>query len=219
MSQLLFRRVARFEQRANAHLKRRQQYETDRSERIRGFAFRVVGSLSCLILYGRPKIDESLFKAWERCCESAAWQACREKHGGFDEYGREDGTPFEHLGAIYIAKYFRRYFLPDLPGAHEVEKLSRIFKGAPPWLLWFTHGDVHARILGVELPDLSAVTRFARGEPRLNYLTPGPFELHPLPDGVYDRFTPRRKDKFEDKAKDMTPRERKRMRRVYDALG
>ena len=60
---------------------------------------------------------------------------------------------------------------------------------------------------------------FARGEPRLNYLPPGPFELHPLPDGVCDRFTARRKDKFEDKAKDMTPRERKRMRRVYDALG
>jgi hypothetical protein len=37
-----------------------------------------------------------------------------------------------------------------------------IFKTAPPWLLWFTYGDVNARILGIKLPDLSTVNRFIR---------------------------------------------------------
>ena len=76
----------------------------------------------------------------------------REKYGGWDEYGRDDcGDLFVSFGATRIAKYFRKYFLPDLPGADEVEKFSLIFKEAPPWLLWFTYGDVNARILGIKL--------------------------------------------------------------------
>jgi hypothetical protein len=219
MRELRFRRVARFEQLANAYLKRRER-ETEIPEYLRNIASPIVANLSCLILFGEPRIDEPLPKAWERCLESAAWQACREKHGGFSEYGTDDGTPFDNLGVTYIAKYFRRYFLPDLPGADEIEKFSMIFKEAPPWLLWFTYGDLDAHILGIELPDLSEISRFARGEQLFMRLPPGPFELQRLPDGVYDRYyTPQARDTFEDKAKNMTSRERKRMRRVYDALG
>jgi hypothetical protein len=216
MRQLPFRRVARFEQLANAYLKRRER-ETEIPEYLRNFASLIVANLCCLILFGEPKIDEPLPKAWERCLESAAWQACREKHGGFSEYGRDDGTPFDNLGVPHIAKYFHRYFLPDLPGADDIEKFSMIFKEAPPWLLWFTCGDMDAHILGIELPDLSEISRFARGGRLFTPLPPGPFELQRLPDGVYDRYyTPQTRDAFEDKAKNMTPRERKRMRRYYD---
>ena len=39
--------------------------------------------------------------------------------------------PFDRLGLMYIATYFRAYFIPDLPGADETEKLNAIFeKGA-----------------------------------------------------------------------------------------
>ena len=53
---------------------------------------------------------------------------------------------------MYIATYFRAYFIPDLPGADETEKLNAIFEKAPLWLLWFTHCDVYGRILGLKLP-------------------------------------------------------------------
>ena len=80
-----------------------------------------------------------------------------------------------------IAKYFREFFLPDLPGADEIGKYSLIFKEAPPWLLWFTNADVEAYILGIELPGLSEVSCFARGKWLVEHLPPGPFELRPLP--------------------------------------
>jgi len=161
MSQLPFRRVARLEQLANAYLKRPER-ESAREKSLRNLASQIVANLSCIILFGEPKLDEPLTKAWERCLVSAAWQACREKHGDFND-GRDDGTPFNSVGLFYIAHYFRKYFLPDLPGADEIEKYSMIFKEAPPWLLWFTYGDREARILGIELPDLSEISRFARG--------------------------------------------------------
>lgn len=75
-----------------------------------------------------------------------------------------------------------------LPGANETDKLNAIFELAPPWLLWFTHGDVHGEVLGLKLPNFSKLNRFARGEINFFELPEGPFEYHPLPDGVYDRF-------------------------------
>ena len=64
------------------------------------------------------------------CREFAAWRACREKHGGFDEYEGERGTPFEWLSARFIAEYIRKYFLPDLPGGDDREKLNGLFADA-----------------------------------------------------------------------------------------
>jgi hypothetical protein len=218
MSQLPFRQVARFEQPATAYLKRRQQGESSLSEFSRGLGFRLVAAVSCLALYGEPKIDEPLLRAWERCRQSNTWQACRAQHGGFDNRGGEDGTPFERWGMRLIVGYFMKHFLPDLPGADKIEKFSRIFKKSPPWLLWFTHADVAARALGIGLPDLSKISRFARGEPLLTCLPRGPFELHPRPDGVDDEFMPGNEESFEDKIKYMTPRARKRMRRIYETL-
>jgi hypothetical protein len=69
---------------------------------------------------------------------------------------------------------------------------------------------VFAGILGIKLPDLSGVNRFARGEMAFRELPKGPFECQPLPDGVYDRFEHKRhKDALENLV-NMTPRERKR---------
>jgi hypothetical protein len=117
-----------------------------------------------------------------------------------------------------IMQYFRKNFMPELPGADEKEKLDAIFETAPPWLLWFTHGDVHAHFLGLKLPDLSSVSRFARGKFVPHALPHGPFECHPLPDGVYDEFAVsmrKMRKEAEDKLMDMTPRERKRTLRIH----
>jgi hypothetical protein len=218
MNQTRSRQVARLEKVAHAYLKRRQQSAAESDALVLKHAFIKVANLSLLILYGKPKIDEPLLNAWERCRESAAWRACRKKDVGFDEYGRENGTPFD-WSAERIAEYFRKYFMPELPGADETEKLDAIFERAPPWLLWFTYGDVCARILGLELPDLSRVSRFARNKMTFFELPPGPFECRPWPDGVNDVFEVARLKKPEDKLMDLTPRGRKRMRRIYERYG
>ena len=211
------RRLTRLERLARAYLQKRRKSDVQSSEIIRKDCFICVANLSVLILYGNPQIDEPLGFAWRRRLESSAWQARREKYGGWDEYGRDDcGSPFD-FGARRIADYFRKYFLPDLPGADEIEKFSVIFQNAPPWILWFTYGDVKARILGIELPDLSAVNRFMRGEMTLFELPEGPFECRPLPDGIEDKFAVSAHEKrLDDELQHMTPRERKRTIRIYE---
>src|SRR6266566_1383355 len=147
----------------------------------------------------------------------------REKYGGWDEYGHDNcGDPFS-FGVTRIAEYFRKYFLPDLPGSDEVEKFSLIFKKAPPWLLWFTYGDANARILGIKLPDLSTVNRFIRDPQNLanDHLPPGPFECRLRADGSEDQVAIWTKNwmikkKLKDEANGVTPRERKRIRRIRE---
>ena len=144
-------------------------------------------------------------------------KACREKHPHFGAHDRDESrTPFDDFGEIDIAEDFR-YFVPDLPGANITDKLNAIFEIAPPWLIWFTYGDVNGRILGLKLPELSSVNRFARGEFNAHRGLPkGPFECHPLPPGVKDKFDI---SSHEFKLpENLTPRERKRTLRIYEGL-
>jgi hypothetical protein len=215
MSQTRFRQVARLERMVKPHLEQRREEEALTCAALREKAFKIAANLSLLILHGNPKIHESLRSAWARCRESAAWQSSLERHGGFDEYGREGpGTPFDMLGAMQIAEYFRKHFLPALPGVDERGKLNAIFKTAPRWLLWFNHGDFCAIVLHLKLPDLSGVYRFKREPPCLDFLLPGPFECHPLPEGEHDPFMFPHREKLEDETMEMTPRERKRMLKI-----
>jgi hypothetical protein len=114
-----------------------------------------------------------------------------------------------------IAQYFREYFLPQLPGADEREKLQPVFAEAEDWLLWFTHADVIGALLGLKVPDLSSKSRFARPDISISceYLPDGPFEWRELPDDAEDVFyaTAREQLALPD---DLTPRERMRALRL-----
>ena len=204
------RQVARLEKLARPYIDRKMKYNKEINECARRDSFVIVANLCLLILHGDPKIEESLAAPWERCLSCPAWQSRSEKYNGFKACGWEAGTPFDFCGAAHVSEHFRKYFLPDLPGADEIEKLSSIFDTAPPWLLWFTHGDFCARILGIKVPDLSSVNRFERGEFLIDYLPTGPFKRKRLPRGVYDMYggvVPKGGSKeFEN----MTPRQRKR---------
>jgi hypothetical protein len=143
-----------------------------------------------------------------------------QRHCDFGPY-RDDKwvSPFDHT-ACDIAEYFRKYMLPDFPGADANVKLEAILAEAPPWLLWCTHADVYARILGITLPDLSSVNRFARDDLSACLRT-GPFECRRLPRGVYDPWTERgiqerKKQLTAQSMAQMTPRERKRALRLAE---
>ena len=218
MSQVRFRQVARLERLARLYIKRKQEYRTERLEVVRKELFVQVANLSFLILYGDPKIDEPLSKAWQRCLESEAWNASLEKHPAIGEYGyyQQHINPFHDLGATFLARYLRKYIIPDLPGADETEKLNAIVEKAPPWLIWFTHADVYLRNLGLKVPDLSSVNRLVRGKLTLRQLPEGPFECRLLPDGMEDEFYTSKGKDFTDTGETtkMTPRERRRALRI-----
>ena len=216
MTQTRLRQVARLEKLVRPYLERKQEQHSYMVGYMRGLAFRKLASLALLILYGNPRIDQSLSTAWHRCCESAAWKSCLRRHLDLGGPGRyEDCTPFTRLGEMEITAFFSEYFLPDLRGADKRSKLNSIFETAPPWLLWFTYGDVYARVFGVKTPDLSSVNRFMRGDSLWSELPQGPFECRPFPDGAYDELTTRH-ESVEDKTADMTPRERKRALRIHE---
>jgi hypothetical protein len=216
MSHARRRQVARLEQLAKPILERKREGDARIFEFMKSEASIRIACLSLIILYGEPRIDEPLTIAWDRCAQSAAWRSCLERHPDFGGYGRfeERMSPFFSLGASYIAKYFRKYFLPELPGVDEKEKFDNIFVVAPPWFIWFTFVDVYAALFGIKLPDLSGVNRYVRNTSSVcGNLPKGPFECRLMPDGVFDIFHVPKTDTLEDKMRDMTPRERKRFLR------
>ncbi len=247
MIQARFRQIARLEKLATPFINRRREGKAHMLECTRKEAFDYIANLGLLILYGNPRIDEPLLNAWDRVRKSAAWQQCRKNHPDFAAYGHEDqgdfcehkckvdeyhgteyfdrssgmyiATPFDDLGLMYIAEYFRLYFIPDLPGADETEKLNAIFEKAPLWLLWFTHGDVCGSILGLKLPDFTSARRFARREFKwFDALPGGPFEWRRLPHGETDSLYASKKHKDISNVGDiseMTPRQRKRALKLF----
>jgi hypothetical protein len=221
-----FRQTERLERLAQPYLRPKEQADSRFEEMVRSSAFTHTANLSALILYGDPKIDEPLSFAWRRCLDSAEWQKRREKYGGWDEYGRDDcGNPFVDFAAGRIADYFCKYFLPDLRGTDELEKFGLIFKNASPWLLWFTYADADARILGINLPDLSAVKRFIRDTDNFgkSHLPLGPFECRLRADAVEDQiaiWTQKVVEKMlKHETNGVTPRERKRMASIREKYG
>jgi len=215
------RQVARFERRARSYIRSLTLSEEERAAfypAARGLVFPLVACICLLTLYGRPRIDESLRHSWDRVRKSAAWRTYHNEHpeqgmyGGEDQWKRQNcliATPFDNEGAECIARDFRAHVLPNPPGAHETEKLNAIFAKTPPWLLWFTFGYEAGSILGLSIPDLTSVNRFARGGFPGSCLPEGPFELKPRANGDEAVALP----------DNLTPRERKRAVRLLRSGG
>jgi hypothetical protein len=147
-------------------------------------------NLSVLIVYGDPKIDEPLSSAWQRCGNNPA------NPDGLLTLARH---PFDKAAAM-TAVVLRELVIPSLPGVDEKGKLDAVFASAPPWLIWFTFGDFTADTLGLRLPDLSSMTRFARPQAifdRWPALPRGTFKRRPWPDGSdTEPITPEDRERF-----------------------
>jgi len=226
MSHSRFRQVARLETFALPYIQRRLADDTERMESFRSRAFSLVASLCVLLLYGDPHIDEPLSEAWSRSLQSDALKAWGEncldsEEGNCDR--RSD--PFSKEGAMHVAEYFRQRLMPDLPGANDTEKLNAILKTAPTWLLWFTCADFYGRSLGLEIPDVSRMSRFERHNTIWGGLPSGRFERDPLPPGKGDLYHTAYLQRREAAAlghelpSNLTRRERERVTKIYRALG
>lgn len=226
MTQKSGRQVVRFENFALNYIRLSKKGNAEIFGSIHAFDFGRVACVCLLALYGAPRIDESLLKPWRRVCQSAAWQAQREKHPrllSFDqESSRTDQTPFEEVGAWQLGRYFRDFFLPELAGSSEREKLNAVLAETPPWLIWFTNSDPSIQSLGLKAPDLTKERRFLR-TPHRDGLPLGPFERTLRPEGVDDWWDVKLREYAATRVPalpaHLTPRERSRALRLMAEVG
>src|SRR5262249_49073284 len=112
------------------------------------------------------QIGEPLSEACRRVAESEVWNACCEKfpHHCKDFRSENSFEPYDRPSVSLYGDPLRHFFLSTLAGADEKDKLNRVFKSAPPWLIWFTFADYTVKLLDLNLPDLSSVRGFERSK-------------------------------------------------------
>jgi hypothetical protein len=167
-------------------------------------------NLAVFIMYGEPKIAEPV---------TAAWQRIRQKTDRL----ADPCNPFNKRWAFFMSIIVRQEIIPNLPGDSEKEKLDAIFASAPPWLIWFAHGDFTADVLGLKLPDLAPVRKFVRAQEFVDIwpaLPRGAFECTPWPDGsLNEPFTDADREELRQGLgvwhDNMSKRERKSAIRTY----
>ena len=172
MNQTRFRQIARLEKRPVAYTNQREAI-AQHLQKLRNGAVAHAAVLAFVMRYGNPQIGEPLSEAWRRVAESEA------RKGSFEPYSRDDVFLMSHP--------LRHVLLATFPGADEKDKLNCVFKSAPPWLIWFTFADYTAKLLDLNLPDLSSVSGFERSKKIFHgwwALPESAFECRPWPDGA-----------------------------------
>ncbi len=185
MNQIRLRQIARLEKRAYI---RQREGIAQQLRKLRNGAVAHAAVLAFVMRYGNPQMGEPLSEACRRVTESEAWKACCEKFSICTRYGYKNlFEPYDRDRVFVIGDPLRHVLLSTLPGADEKDKLNRVFKSAPPWLLWFTFADYSAKLLGLSLPDLSTVSGFERSKKIFHNwwgLPESAFECRPWPDGT-----------------------------------
>lgn len=141
-------------------LKRRAEREEETIESLqwRPKAMLHATAVAAIVIYGQPRIDEPLGRAWARTL----------RHHGIsirNEYGRayeyEPGHEHEYR-AEFEFEYERELKAASqelrpiiMKGANETEKFTEIFRTAPVWLLEFTWMRLDASLLNFDLPEMS----------------------------------------------------------------
>jgi hypothetical protein len=190
------RQIARLQKLAQPYLKRKQQDDREWRQTVDGAAAHAA-VLAFLIRHGKPRIDEPLSSACQRCSKSDAWKDCCHefrssllnwrKEYAFEPYNREYAfEPYNRDRVYIIGTPLRHVIISSFPGSDEKQKLSTAFASAPPWLIWLTFADYTAELMGLSLPDLSKVSRFLRSKANFDLwwgLPTGAFEREPWPHG------------------------------------
>jgi len=144
--------------------------------------------LAFVMRYGNPQMGEPLSEACRRASASETWKTCCEKFPICRDHGNENlFEPYSRHLVLPVGDSLRHILVSTLPGADEKDKLNRVFRSAPPWLMWFTFGDYTAKLLDLNLPDLSTVTGFERSKTNFHRwwgLPESAFECRSWPDGT-----------------------------------
>jgi hypothetical protein len=115
-------------------------------------------AVAAVVIYGQPRIDEPLVRAWARTLRhnliiirNEYGRAYEYEPGHEHEYGA--GFKFEYERELKAASHELRPII--MKGANETEKFTEIFRTAPVWLLEFTCMRSDAWLLNFDLPEMS----------------------------------------------------------------
>jgi len=188
MNQIRSRQIARLEKRALPYIKQRDRI-AQQLQKLRDGAVAHATLLAFVMRYGNPQMGEPLSEACRRVAESEAWKACCEKFPKNCKDFNDESLfePYDRDKVSLFGNPLRHVFLSTLPGADEKDKLNRVFESAPPWLIWFTFADYTAKLLDLNLPDLSTVTGCERSKNIFHGwwgLPESAFECRPWPHGT-----------------------------------
>lgn len=224
MRQKQLRQIARLQSLAQPYFKQKRQNDEEWLNTVRGAAGHAA-ILAFLVRYGDPRVGEPLSSACERCTASTAWkECCQEIASWWLQYRSGEFRPYSSDAVGTMGDLVRHFVIAWFPGADEKDKLSIAFSAAPPWLLWFTFADYTAALLGLSLPDLSSVSRFARSKENFDIwwgLPTGAFEhelwprgpeLHPLSRTDLNLLHPT----MDNSSRQMTRRELMRQRVAFE---
>jgi hypothetical protein len=113
-------------------------------------------AVAAIAIYGHPKIDEPLLRAWARTLRRHRI-TIRNEYGR--EYQYEHGHEHEHRERYEYEKELkdaaRELYPIIMEGANPTEKFTEIFRTAPVWLLEFTWMRWDASLLNFDLPAMS----------------------------------------------------------------
>ena len=130
-------------------------------------------AVAAIVLFGKPKIDEPLVRAWARTLAYYGIEGATTPNNDLQDDTLDDDwmdlemTPNndQHKAAKKIypvivedPDYARpqHRWDPDIVHAPESARFTEIFRTAPGWLLEFCYIELDARLLEFNLPNLSA---------------------------------------------------------------
>jgi hypothetical protein len=137
-------------------LKKRAEWQAETVEMFSPKALPHATAVAAIVLYGKPKIDEPLIRAWVRTLRHHRVTIQNEygrdyeyEHGHEHEYRHE----YEYEKELLIAH--RKLYPAIMKDANETERFTEIFRTAPIWLLEFTWMRLDASFLKFDLPEMS----------------------------------------------------------------
>jgi hypothetical protein len=163
-------------------LKKEHQAALEEMEVLRPKALLHATAVAAVVIYGEPKIEEPLIRAWRRTLQHLRI-IIRDEYGREyqqddprdecereyqqddprDECGREYQQDDPRLRAKFrISRYetefkaaARELYPIIITGGNEIDKFTEVFKTAPIWFLEFTWMRLDASVLKFELPRMS----------------------------------------------------------------
>jgi hypothetical protein len=146
--------LSKAEELVSVALKKREERLAEWRDMLRSKALRHATAIAAIVLHGEPRIDEPFIRAWVRTL----------RHHGItvkNEYGREcEYEPgrehrFEFMYERQFTAIHDILYPAIMNGANETERFTEIFRTAPGWLLGFTHMELDAEVLQLDLPEMS----------------------------------------------------------------
>ena len=155
--------LSKAEESVSLALRKLAETRAAREDELRPKARPHATAVAAIVLYGEPKIDEPLVRAWARTL----------RHNRItiqNEYGREYEyepgheheyrSEYEYERELLIA--YKQLYPAIMKDANETERFAEIFRTAPIWLLEFTWMRMDAYLLKFDLPEMS--DKQVRGE-------------------------------------------------------